>query len=77
MAVSRFRGAIRPNAEVVSLLETALESARNGHVRTILIVTVNPLHEVEQQMAGDLSATRRTVLIGGLSRAVNALIAED
>lgn len=77
MTVSRFLAAPRPDGEVVALLERALESARNGQLRTVMIVSVDPIHETETQFAGELCRTRRTVLLGAMSRAANTLICTD
>jgi hypothetical protein len=54
-----------------------LESARKGYIKTVAILAVNPLHQVEIGLAGDLSTVRTTVLLGGLSRAANQMMQAD
>ncbi len=64
----------RPNSEIVLSLEQALEAAKRGHVRSLVLVTVNPLHEYESVACGDLAGASKTVLIGALSLASHKLI---
>lgn len=71
----RFSG-MRPDMEVVDLLERALQSARMGHTRGILVVPVNPINEAEVLLAGDLSQARANAIIGGAVRAVHKLTRE-
>jgi len=74
MSVTQWRKAPLPNSEVVEALERALEAARRGHVRTLALVVVNPLHETETVAVGDLGNVGKLVLIGGLSFAANSLL---
>ena len=74
MPAPRFRHSPRPDNDVVDLLERVLASARGGYVRSVAIVAVNPIHQVETAAAGDLSEVRTSVLLGGLSRAANELM---
>lgn len=74
MASPRFRKHPRAEGDVIDLLERVLRSARNGYVKSIAIVAVNPIHQVETAAAGDLSTVRTTVLLGGLTRAANELM---
>lgn len=69
-----FRSAQKPHAEVVTLLERALYAARQGHIRSVALVAVNPMHEVETATAGDLSEIRAGSLVRGLARVTNELI---
>lgn len=63
-----------PDADVVDLLERVLASAKRGFVKSVAIVAVNPIHQVETGAAGDLSEVRTNVLLGGLTRAANELM---
>lgn len=69
-----FRGFQKPEPEVVVLLERILCAARAGHVRSVALVAVNPLHQVETATAGDLSEVRTSSLVHGLARVTNELI---
>lgn len=70
----KFRTSPKPDSDVIDFLERVLASARAGYVKSIAIVAVNPLHQVETGCAGDLSEVRTTVLLGGLTRAANELM---
>jgi hypothetical protein len=70
----KFRTHPKPDGDVIDLLERVLTSARHGYVRSVAVVAVNPLHQVETAAAGDLSEVRTTVMLGGLSRAANELM---
>lgn len=70
-------GAHRPQAEVVDLLERLLFSAKLGHVRSVALVCVNPVHKVETATAGDLSEVRTSSLVCGLTRITNELIKQQ
>lgn len=74
MGTSRFRASPRPDGDVIMLLETALASARRGVLRSVVVVALNPVYEVETGIAGALDQTHCTVLLGGLSMAANKLI---
>lgn len=74
MPASGFRATPRPDYEVIDLLERVLYSAREGRVRSISLVVVDPIHQAETASAGDLSQLRINVLIGGLSRAAQDLL---
>jgi hypothetical protein len=73
-AQARWRKHPKPDADVVDLLERVLVSARKGYVKSVAIVAVNPIHQVETGAAGDLSEVRTNVLLGGLTRAANELM---
>lgn len=70
----KFRTHPKPDGDVIDLLERVLISAKHGYVRSVAIVAVNPVHQVETGAAGDLSEVRTSVLLGGLSRAANELM---
>jgi hypothetical protein len=63
-----FRLNPRPDLEVVALLERTLASARQGHVKSVVITTCNPINESEALFAGDLSQVRCNALVGSLVR---------
>ena len=63
-----FRLHPRPDVEVVALLERALAAAKNGHIRSVVITTCNPINESEALFAGDLSQVRCNALVGSLVR---------
>jgi hypothetical protein len=63
-----------PDGDVIDLLERVLASARKGYVKSVAIVAVNPIHQVETGAAGDLTEVRTNVLLGGLTRAANELM---
>jgi hypothetical protein len=73
-AQARWKRQPKPDAEVLDLLERVLASARKGHVKSVAIVAVNPIHQVDTAAAGDLSEVRTNVLLGGLTRAANELM---
>lgn len=66
--VAQFRKALRPNLEVVAKTKAMIRGAQDGRIRTFAIVTVNPLNKVEITCAGDLSDTRKSVLLAGILR---------
>lgn len=69
-----FRGSQKPQPDVVTLLERVLNAARMGHIRSVALVAVNPIHQVETATAGDLSEVRTSSLVCGLTRVTNELI---
>ena len=70
----KFRTHPKPDGDVIDLLQRVLASAQKGYVRSVAVVAVNPVHQVETGAAGDLSEVRTSVLLGGLSRAANELM---
>lgn len=68
-----FRSSQRPDSEVVELLERALLSAREGHIRAIAIQVISPVNESESLLAGDLSPIRVNALLGALTRTIHDL----
>ena len=70
----RFKAHPRPNADVIEALEQALDAARDGYVRAVVIVTANPLFEVENRAAGTVTGPIIHALIGGLSVAAHKLL---
>lgn len=74
MSKARFRESPKPETDVIDLLERVLCSARKGYIKSVAVVAVNPLHQVETGCAGDLTEVRTNVLLGGLTRAANELM---
>lgn len=70
----RFLTDPRPDNEVVQALEIALDAARRGRIRTLLILTVNPLQESENHVFGDLGEVKRKIVLGELSVARHQLL---
>lgn len=70
----RFKAHPRPNSDVIEALEQALDAARNGYVRAVVIVTANPLFQVEDKTAGAAPGALMHALIGGLSVAAHKLL---
>jgi hypothetical protein len=64
----------KPDPSVVDLLEGLLREAKTGKVRSLVVVTINPMLEVEIGMAGDSDSVRKRVLSSGLSEAAVRLI---
>lgn len=62
-----------PDVGVVDALHRAYMAALRGDVRAIVMVTVNPLHQRETALSGDLSSVHRDVLVGGLSACIYEL----
>ena len=62
-----------PDLSILSALDKLRDAVQRGHVRTLLFVTVNPVHEPETAIVGDLTDSYLTVLLGGLSRAEHEL----
>lgn len=71
---AQFRKTPRPDAEVVELLQRLLSAAQHGYVRSVVVVTVNPVQEVERLTAGDLSPIRLNALLGGLAQLKSHII---
>ena len=70
----RFRSTQVPDNDVIALLESILESAKQGHVRSVSVVVVNAINKPEFTSTGDLSEVRANALLAGLARASNELI---
>lgn len=71
---TRWPRAPRPDPEVVRLFEQGLDAAKMGLIRTVMIVAVNPVKEVEHASAGDLQSAFRNALFVGLSSAASKLL---
>lgn len=66
----------KPSPDVIRVLEQALEAAKRGQIRCLVVVVVNPIHEVEHATGGEHHAGYGHVLIGGLSAAVQTILRE-
>lgn len=74
--VARFPRSPQPKQEVIDALEAALAAARIGLVHTVLVMTVNPVQEVETCVAGDLTNTGRVFLIRAIYQEAKKLFDE-
>ena len=63
-----------PDLNILSAVDKLRDAVLKGRVRTLLVVTVNPVHEHETALVGDLSDTYSTVILGGLLRAEHELL---
>jgi len=72
----RWQRAPKPSPDVIRVLEQALEAAKRGLVRCVVVVVVNPIHEVEHATGGEHRAGYGHVLIGGLSAAAQTILRE-
>lgn len=59
----------RPDPAVIQLIDKLRSAALQGHIRTLVVVTVNPLLEVETLQAGEVDNVRKHLLLGGLASA--------
>lgn len=57
----------RPDPTVLELLDQLQEAARKGHIRSLAVVMVNPLLEVETAQAGGMDNVKKHLILGGLS----------
>lgn len=71
--VARMPRAPRPNQDAISALETALTAARAGLAHTVVIMTVNPINDVETCVAGDLSSSGVIFLVRAMYQAARQL----
>lgn len=70
----RFRKAPKPDDEIVQAIERALVAAKEGRLRSVLIVGVDPLHRPESISAGDLGPGFKASLLGALAQAAHQLL---
>ena len=70
----RWAKGLRPNPDVLDLLELLKASALSGKLRTLAVVTVDPLLNVETAKAGDCDLVRKRLLAAGLFEAAHAIV---
>lgn len=74
MADGQFRRQPKPDPSVVDLLQSTLESAKDGRISAVVIIAADRLQYVETAVSGELSDVRITNLLGGLTRAASKLL---
>jgi len=62
-----------PDLTILNAIDKLRDAVQHGHVRSLLIVTVNPVHQHETAVVGDLTDSYLGALLGGLSRAEHEL----
>lgn len=65
----QWRKSPHPDPEVIAVLRQLLSAAQAGSVRSLAVVVVNPMLEIETATAGITDSVRRTLLSGGLLQA--------
>jgi hypothetical protein len=73
MVPERWKKGPRPDPDVVELLERLAVAARKGHIRALVVVTLDPLLKVTPECAGDMDNVRSHLLVGGMFRAATQL----
>jgi hypothetical protein len=71
--VARIPRAPRPNQDAIDALEIALTAARQGLAHTVVIMTVNPINDVETCVAGELSGSGVIFLVRAMYQAARQL----
>ena len=66
----QWRKSPHPDPEVVAVLKQLLIAAEAGSVRSLAVVAVNPMLEIETATAGITDDVRRRLLAGGLMEVV-------
>lgn len=66
----------RPDPEVLSLLASLKEAAERGEIRSLAVVTLDPLLQVSSSFAGAVEQTgvRKRVLASGLIEVAHSLL---
>lgn len=70
---SQWKRGPRPDPTVIEFIDQLALAARQGKIRAISVVTVDPLLKTESFQAGELDDVRRTLLLGGLASACISL----
>lgn len=70
----RWAKGLRPDPAVLELIELLRISAEKGHIRTLAVVTVDPLLNVETAKAGDCDLVRKRMLAAGLFESAHAIV---
>lgn len=71
--VVRIPRAPRPNQDAIAALETALTAARAGLAHTVVIMTVNPINDVETCVAGDMASKGRVFMVRAMYQSARQL----
>lgn len=66
----QWRKSPHPDPEVVTVLKQLLSAAEAGSVRSLAVVAVNPMLEIETATAGVQDDVRRRLIAGGLMEVV-------
>lgn len=74
---SKWRRGLRPDPKVLDLAERLFAAAQRGEIRILVVVTANPMLQIEDEQAGDLDNVRKHLLIGGLASASQKLLQLD
>lgn len=70
----RWAKGLRPDPAVLDLIELLRVSAASGQLRTLAVVTVDPLLNVETAKAGDCDLVRKRLLAAGLFEAAHKIV---
>jgi hypothetical protein len=74
MPVIQFREAPRVDCELVEAVESLLEAVKEGRVRTLGMIVINPLLQAESIAVGDLTVVPSDILLAQVSRLFNKLV---
>jgi len=72
----QWRRGLRPDDEVIKLIEKTNSAAHKGHVRVIGIATVDPMLEIEILHAGTLDRVRAHMLAAAHMKAAQKLLSQ-
>jgi hypothetical protein len=66
----------RPDPAIVELIEELMAAALRGEIRSIAVVTINPMLELDRTVAGteDETGVRKRLLAAGLIEVSNTLL---
>lgn len=67
----------KPDPKVLALIDSLRRAAEAGEIRTLGLVTVNPMLEVETAIAGDDDLVRKRLLAAGLIEISQKLLSSD
>lgn len=73
----QWRRAPPPDRAVTKLSSAVDEASREGQVRVLAVVTLNPMLRVEFDFAGELDEVRKNLLIGALQRLIRKIDQEQ
>lgn len=69
MQMIQWKKSPHPDPEVVNVLRQLLAAAQSGSVRSLAVVAINPMLEIETATAGITDSVRKALLSGGLLQA--------